>query len=79
VDKNNDRVQYFTSSGSFLGKWGKEGSGDGEFDTPNCAAFSPDGRRVYVGDLWNDRVQYFRWTDSRVAPTSLGRVKTLFR
>jgi DNA-binding beta-propeller fold protein YncE len=40
VDKGNHRVQYFTSEGSFLGEWGREGSGDGEFYSPGGLALS---------------------------------------
>jgi len=79
VDMNNHRVQYFTPTGSFLGKWGKYGQGNAEFYAPESLAFSNDGRRVYVADTGNNRVQYFRWSGNAVTPTSLGRVKSLFR
>ena len=79
ADYHNDRVQYFTSAGSFLGKWGSEGSGPGQFLYPFRPAVSPEGRRVYVTDLLNCRVQYFRWSGPAVSPTSLGRVKAVFK
>ena len=34
VDTGNDRVQKFTSDGSFVTKWGTTGTGDGQFDNP---------------------------------------------
>jgi hypothetical protein len=46
VDFGNDRVQYFTSTGSFLGKWGKWGEGNGEFEMP-----TGDGGRCTFKDL----------------------------
>ncbi len=72
-------VEYYTATGSFLGSWGRRGSSAGQFDDPYDVSVSPDGARVYVLDTGNHRVQYFRWSGPAVAPTSLGRVKTLFR
>ena len=34
TDSSNDRIQRFTSTGAFLGKWGHKGSGDGQFEGP---------------------------------------------
>ncbi len=79
ADYYNHRVQYFTAGGSFLGRFGKRGSGDGEFDRPSDVAFSSSGVRLYVADVGNHRVQYFHWTEPAVAPASLGRVKALFK
>jgi tripartite motif-containing protein 71 len=79
LDKSNYRVQYFTSAGSFLGKFGTRGKGPGQFESSYGLALSPDGRRLYVADTVNNRVQYFRWSDTAVTPASLGRVKALFR
>ncbi len=79
ADRYNHRVQYFAADGSFLGAWGRRGSGNGEFYAPWDVAVSPDGKRVYVVESGNDRVQYFRWSPPAVSPTSLGRVKAVFR
>jgi tripartite motif-containing protein 71 len=78
ADSGNNRVQYFTPTGSFLGKWGTLGTGAGEFNNPKAIAVSPDGKRVYVADAGNNRVQYFV-DDTTITPTSLGRVKALFK
>ena len=78
-DNNNDRVQYFTPNGSFLGKWGTPGSGNGQFDGLWGLASSPSGVRLYVADAGNYRIQYFNRNKPAVTPTSLGRVKALFR
>jgi len=58
VDAGNHRVQYFTSAGSFLGSWGGQGSGAGQFNNPQGAAAAKNGN-VYVTDAGNHRVQYF--------------------
>jgi DNA-binding beta-propeller fold protein YncE len=79
ADYGNDRIQYFTASGSFLGKWGSTGSGPGQFRGPWAVAFNADGSRLYVADNKNCRVQYFKWVNVNVGPASLGRVKALFR
>ncbi len=34
ADAYNNRIQYFSPTGSFLGKWGTVGTGAGQFDTP---------------------------------------------
>ncbi len=79
ADAYNHRIRYFTGNGSFLGMFGSEGPGDGEFKQPSDVAFSASGARLYVADTGTCRVQYFRWTAPAVAPASLGRVKALFQ
>jgi hypothetical protein len=75
----NDRIQYFTADGSYLGMWGEPGIGAGEFDRVVGVAAHPDGARVYTIEAGANRVQYFRWSDPAVAPSSLGRVKAIFK
>ena len=58
ADHRNNRVQRFTKEGGFLGAFGSEGSGDGEFNLPWGMCVSPGGD-VYVADWRNDRVQRF--------------------
>jgi DNA-binding beta-propeller fold protein YncE len=58
-DTGNDRVQYFDPTGSFLGKWGSSGAGDGLFSGPVGISVAPGGGKVYVVDWCNYRVQYF--------------------
>ncbi|NIT35076.1 MAG: hypothetical protein GTN49_01020 [candidate division Zixibacteria bacterium] len=79
ADTQRHRIQYFTAAGSFLGKWGTRGSGNGELYWPAGVAPSPTATRVYVADTFNYRIQYFRWTEPAVAPSSVGRIKALFR
>jgi DNA-binding beta-propeller fold protein YncE len=62
ADAWNYRIQYFTPDGSFLGKWGSGGRGNGEFIRPNDLAFAANGN-IYVVEM-GDRVQYFTPTGS---------------
>jgi len=55
------------------------GVGPGEFWGPWGLDVTADGQTIYVADTDNFRVQYFGWSDPAVKPTSLGRVKALFR
>jgi DNA-binding beta-propeller fold protein YncE len=79
ADTRNDRVQCFTSSGSFLRKFGSYGWGNGQFILPSGVDWNVVSNRVYVADTDNCRIQYFRWSDPAVEPTSVGKVKALFR
>jgi glucose/arabinose dehydrogenase len=57
-DRNNSRIQQFTSEGVFVGKWGAEGTGDGEFLGPEGVAVASDGS-VYVAESEGNRIQKF--------------------
>lgn len=53
-----DRVQQFTTTGTFIATWGTTGSANGQFDGPSGIAV--DGaRNVYVTDVGNSRLQKF--------------------
>ena len=66
----NSRIVKFNKEGEFLAKWGKKGTGDGEFDLVHDVALDAQGR-LYVADRNNRRVQIFdqngkfigKWTD----------------
>jgi DNA-binding beta-propeller fold protein YncE len=58
ADFGNHRIQAFDTEGRFLGKWGRVGSGDGQFRYPNAVALGGDGT-VYVADRDNVRIQAF--------------------
>jgi DNA-binding beta-propeller fold protein YncE len=61
VDRNNDRVQMFSSTGVLMTQWGSTGTGNGQFDNPRGVTVDPAGR-VYVTDSFNARVQKFTAT-----------------
>ena len=54
----NNRVQVFDAAGRFIRKWGSEGTGDGQFDSPAGIAVDGTGK-VYVTESGNARVQVF--------------------
>lgn len=58
IDSIDNYVTYFSPDGSRLGAWGREGSGEGEFNSPRAIAVGPGGT-VFVADTENHRVQYF--------------------
>lgn len=58
IDRNNNRIQKFTSDGKFVAKWGKEGRENGEFENPIGIAVDSKGF-VYVIDEGNNSVQKF--------------------
>ncbi len=58
VDNGNSRIQKFTNTGIFVGKWGSSGTGDGQFAGPFGIAVDGNGN-VYVADTGNSRIQKF--------------------
>jgi tripartite motif-containing protein 71 len=61
VDSVNNRVEMFSSNGTFITKWGSEGSLDGQFSGPTAIAVDRD-NNVYVSDSGNHRIQEFTIT-----------------
>ncbi len=64
ADIRNHRIQKFSSDGSYITKWGRNGgdgssgTADGEFMDPSAVAVGADGY-VYVTDTGNRRIQKF--------------------
>ena len=58
TDEENNRIQKFTSNGTFLTEWGSKGTDDGEFNRPEGIDLDSLGY-VYVADTGNSRVQKF--------------------
>ena len=66
----NNRVQKFSSTGTFLAKWGSEGSGDGQFSSAyDVAVDSSD--KVYIVDTGNYRIQKFSLSSPNPTITSI--------
>jgi len=59
ADGGNDRIQKFTSNGTFITKWGSEGFDSGQFVNPSGVAINPSSGNVYVADGENNRIQVF--------------------
>src|SRR5918999_157344 len=59
ADTANNRIQLFSSNGTFVAEWGKYGAGDnGSFNQPAGIAIDQEGN-VYVADTANNRIQLF--------------------
>jgi DNA-binding beta-propeller fold protein YncE len=59
LDRDNDRVQIFSATGTYLGKFGGTGTGDGQFTSPFAIAINPVTNNVFVTDEGRDDVQEF--------------------
>ena len=57
TDAGNNRVQVFSSDGTFLRSFGKKGDKQGEFDLPTGIAFDPKNGNILVADSNIHRVQ----------------------
>src|SRR5262245_55737573 len=58
ADTGNDRIQEFTSSGTWLRTVGSRGGGNGQFWSPQGIAVDPSGN-VWVADSNNNRIEKF--------------------
>jgi DNA-binding beta-propeller fold protein YncE len=58
ADTNNQHVEKFNSSGTYVSQFGSSGSGNGQFSGPNTIAFDGSGN-LWVVDSGNNRVQEF--------------------
>jgi DNA-binding beta-propeller fold protein YncE len=57
-EKTNARIVKFDRSGKFIKAWGKEGTGQSEFNEPHGLAMDSQGR-LFVADRANSRIQIF--------------------
>ena len=58
----NHRVSIFDKDGTYLHHFGSKGLVDGQFKYPHGIALSCDGKRIFVSDYNNKRVQIFEIT-----------------
>jgi len=59
TDSDEDRVNIYAASGTFLSSFGTSGSGDGEFNFPTGIFVDADSNEVLVVDQLNFRIQSF--------------------
>lgn len=55
---SNARIVKYSGDGTYIGSWGKKGTGAGEFEAPHALAMDSRGR-LFVGDRGNSLVQIF--------------------
>jgi YD repeat-containing protein len=70
VDAGNNRLEKFSTSGSWLASYGKAGSGEAQFNEPRSIALNQSTGNVYVADKANNRIEELSATGAYVA--SLG-------
>ena len=58
ADTANNRIQVFSSNGTFISQWGNYGVGNGTLKSPEGIAVDHQGN-VYVADTANNRIQVF--------------------
>lgn len=58
TDTQNKRVQIFDYSGNYIGLFGKEGTGNGQFKFPYGIAGDNQGQ-LYIADLYNGQIGIF--------------------
>jgi DNA-binding beta-propeller fold protein YncE len=59
ADFYNNRVQKFSSGGTFLSTFGSKGTGPGQFEKAIAVAVTRDGS-VFVADFANNRIQKWK-------------------
>jgi DNA-binding beta-propeller fold protein YncE len=59
TDTGNKRIVIFDEDGNYINQFGTQGFGLGEFDEPVGLTIDRVGRRLYLADTWNQRVQVF--------------------
>jgi YD repeat-containing protein len=57
TDSGNNRIEEFSSAGKFVAKYGKEGTGSGEFKGPQGIDVNQSTGNVYVSDSGNNRIE----------------------
>ncbi|MBI4332102.1 MAG: SMP-30/gluconolactonase/LRE family protein, partial [Chloroflexi bacterium] len=66
TEQFNNRVQYFDTSGNYVGKWGDFGTDPGKFKYPQGLGVDASGN-IYVADTSNQRIQKFTATGTHLA------------
>ncbi|GAB4256233.1 6-bladed beta-propeller [Thermincola ferriacetica] len=71
ADSANHRVAVFDANGAFKAVLGKQGAGPGEFNYPTGIAVY--GRKIYVADFYNRRVQVLNFDGKQLSVLPRGK------
>lgn len=77
VDGSNNRIEKFSSSGSWIATYGKLGSGEVQFNEPRAIAINAATGYVYVADKANNRVEVLSSSGTYVASIGTSGVGAL--
>jgi len=58
ADTDNNSIQKYSNSGTYITTWGSYGTGNGKFIVPAGIAVDPSGN-VFIADTDNNRIQKF--------------------
>jgi len=72
VDAVGHTVMVYNKKGDFLVQFGSVGNDRGQMFYPNGIGIS--GRRIYVADTWNHRVDVWAWRPVVTAPPAVGKI-----
>ena len=76
VDSGNARIQKFDQNGTYVSKWGEQGTGRGQFSTPALIAVDSSGD-VYVTDTTTALIQKFSSTGTFLNSWNLSAYSSL--
>jgi len=78
TDYGNRRVQIFTPDGSYLGEFGSQGTGSGQFSGPFGITIDAAGN-VFVSDPGTNRIEMFGTLPTSVKTKTWGALKAIYR
>ena len=81
ADRDDNRIQKFTSAGAYLTQWGSRGSSNGQFQYPIGVAVDASDN-VYVMEFGSNLIRRIQKFGLAIVPTkseSWGRLKALYR
>ncbi len=78
VDYGNNRVEEFSSGGTFIRQFGSAGSGNGQFKYPAGIAIDGEGN-VWIADTGNNRLEKFSSTGTFIRVVELKSTEKQYR
>jgi len=79
VGDSNNRVQKFTSTGTFLSTFGSAGTADGDFSTVVISTVVDPSGNILVLDVGLERVDKFGYSSTPTVSKSWGELKLRYR